>query len=65
MRRKRHSKKEVELALQYAENHGWRVESGGSHAWGTPRSPTNHGRQIKRIVDNCMHENVKIKRAEK
>jgi hypothetical protein len=76
MRRKRHPKKEVEAALQYAEDQGWRVETGGSHAWGamycpsndkdcrcgefcissiwsTPRNSTNHGKQIKRIVDNC------------
>jgi hypothetical protein len=44
MRRKRHSKKEVELALQYAEN---------------------HGKQIKRIVDNCRHVKVKMRRVEK
>lgn len=34
MGRKRHSKKEVEEALIYAETNGWRVETGGSHAWG-------------------------------
>ncbi len=35
MLRKKHPKKEVELAIQYAENHGWRYkEAGGSaHAW--------------------------------
>jgi len=32
--RKKHAKKEVEEALQYAEEHGWRVDVGGSHAWG-------------------------------
>ncbi|WBY02782.1 hypothetical protein PE066_04380 [Ramlibacter tataouinensis] len=34
MARSRHPKKEVEDALQHAEAHGWRVEEGGSHAWG-------------------------------
>jgi len=76
MRRKRHPKKEVEAALRYAEDHDWRVETGGSHAWGkmycpsndndcrcgefcissiwsTPRNSESHGKQIKRIVDNC------------
>ncbi|VFR51946.1 FIG00581864: hypothetical protein [plant metagenome] len=72
-----HSKKEVEAALRHAEENGWRVEVGGSHAWGkiycpdndkecrcgefciasiwsTPRSPGNHARQIRRVVDNCV-----------
>jgi hypothetical protein len=76
MARKKHPQKEIEKALQYAEEHGWRVEIGGGHAWGkiycpyndqacrcgefciasiwsTPRSPMNHARQIKRVVDNC------------
>lgn len=76
MGRARHPKKEVEEAIQYAEHNGWRVEVGGSHAWGkiycpynnaecrcgefciasiwsTPKSPENHARQIKRVVDNC------------
>jgi hypothetical protein len=34
MARPRHPKKEVEEALAYAESRGWRVEVGGSHAWG-------------------------------
>lgn len=29
-----HPKKEVEDALRHAEACGWRVEPGGSHAWG-------------------------------
>jgi hypothetical protein len=76
MARKRHAKKEVEAALQYAELHGWRIEVGGSHAWGklycpyndqeyrcgefciasiasTPKNPSNHARQIRRVIDNC------------
>ena len=34
MSRKRHSKPEVEKALKYAVSKGWRIEVGGSHAWG-------------------------------
>ncbi len=78
MNRRRHSKKEIEEALQYAEKQDWRVEVGGSHAWGkmycpendqdcrcgefcitsinsTPKSSSNHARQIRRVVDNCKH----------
>jgi len=41
MPRKAHSKQEVEEALKYAEKSGWRVEVGGSHAWGKIYCPTN------------------------
>ncbi len=41
MRRAKHPKKEVEQALQCAEWHGWRVEVGGSHAWGRMYCPYN------------------------
>lgn len=41
MARKRHSKKEVEAAIQYAESHGWRIEVGGGHAWGKLYCPYN------------------------
>ena len=34
MPRRSHPKQEIEDALRYAESHGWRVEVGGSHAWG-------------------------------
>ena len=34
MVRPKHPKKEIEIALVHAETHGWRVETGGSHAWG-------------------------------
>lgn len=34
MTRRRHPKKEVEEAIQYAESNGWRVSLGGGHAWG-------------------------------
>ena len=41
MPRVRHPKQEVEKALQYAESNGWRVEIGGSHAWGRMYCPYN------------------------
>jgi hypothetical protein len=41
MGRARHSKKEVEEALRYAEANRWRVEVGGSHAWGKIYCPYN------------------------
>ena len=34
MVRSSHPKKEIEAALRHAEEEGWRVETGGSHAWG-------------------------------
>jgi hypothetical protein len=66
----KHSKKEVEEALRYAEDHGWSVEQTKSgHRWGvaqcgqgcrvsiwsTPKSPGNHAKQIRRAVDRCPH----------
>jgi len=41
MARKRHGKSEVETAMKYAESKGWRVEVGGSHAWGKMYCPYN------------------------
>ncbi len=41
MQRKKHPNKEIEQALQYAEQHGWQVEPGGNHAWGKIYCPTN------------------------
>ena len=41
MPRKQHSKKEVEDALKHAEENGWRIEVGGSHAWGKMYCPYN------------------------
>ncbi|WP_111748454.1 hypothetical protein [Salinisphaera orenii] len=41
MKRRSHPKKEVEAAVQYAERNGWRVEIGGSHAWGKLYCPYN------------------------
>jgi hypothetical protein len=41
MARTRHPKKEVEAAVRYAEDSGWRVSVGGSHAWGKLYCPYN------------------------
>ena len=41
MVRPSHPKKEVEEALRHAEGQGWRVEVGGSHAWGRMYCPYN------------------------
>lgn len=30
----RHSKKEIEEALEYARQKGWRIEKANGHAWG-------------------------------
>lgn len=40
-RRPSHPRKEVEQALQHAESRGWRIEVGGSHAWGRMYCPFN------------------------
>jgi hypothetical protein len=41
MTRNRHPKKEVEEAIKYAEEFGWQIEVGGSHAWGKMKCPYN------------------------
>lgn len=41
MPRATHPKKEVEDAIRHAEANGWRVEVGGSHAWGKLHCPYN------------------------
>ncbi|GLR45911.1 hypothetical protein GCM10007880_64290 [Mesorhizobium amorphae] len=41
MARKSHPKKEIEAALRHAEAQGWRIEIGGSHAWGKMYCPYN------------------------
>jgi hypothetical protein len=41
MSRRRHPKKAVEEAVQYAEAEGWTVELGGAHAWGKMYCPYN------------------------
>jgi hypothetical protein len=41
MPRARHPKKDVEEALRHVEEQGWRIEVGGSHAWGKMYCPYN------------------------
>lgn len=41
MTRSTHPKKDIEDALKHAEVNGWRVEQGGSHAWGKIYCPYN------------------------
>lgn len=41
MRRRPHPDKEIEEALQHAEAEGWRIETGGGHAWGRIFCPYN------------------------
>ncbi|EIK46644.1 hypothetical protein O59_000665 [Cellvibrio sp. BR] len=41
MPRRKHPHKTIEAALDYAEQHGWQVEPGGSHAWGKIYCPFN------------------------
>lgn len=40
---KKHSKKEIQEAIEYAESKGWRVEPSGksAHAWGQMYCPYN------------------------
>lgn len=75
---KKHPNKEIQTALKYAEQKGWLVKVGGSHAWGkilcpykdqecrcgefcitsiwsTPKNPSNHAKQIRRVVNNCIY----------
>lgn len=70
-----HPNKEIEAALTYAEERGWRVEKSSSRAhawgrmlcgvghnahqmsiWGTPKSPENHAKHIRRFVTLCAEE---------
>lgn len=41
MVRKVHPKKEIEQVLRFAEQQGWRIVAGGSHAWGKMYCPFN------------------------
>lgn len=41
MTRPTHPHKEVEASLKHAENQGWRIKIGGSHAWGKIYCPYN------------------------
>ncbi len=85
MARTKHPKPEVEVAIQHAEQHGWTIREGGSHAWGqmlcpyndeacrcaefcrtsiwsTPKNAGNHGKQLLRVVDNCVREKARLDR---
>lgn len=39
MAAKKHPRPEVNDAINYAESKGWRIEIGGSHAWGKMYCP--------------------------
>lgn len=67
MAQAKHAKKDVETALNFAEEHGWTVTPKSSgHAWGkaecgkgciiaiwsTPKNPGNHAKTIRRAVTN-------------
>lgn len=41
MVRRCHPDKDIEAALCHAEQHGWQVVPGGSHAWGRMYCPDN------------------------
>jgi hypothetical protein len=41
MSRQSHPHKDIENALKYAEEHGWRIEVGGGHCWGKIYCPYN------------------------
>jgi hypothetical protein len=41
MKRQSHPKQEIEAALKYAEQNGWSIAVGGSHAWGKIYCPYN------------------------
>jgi hypothetical protein len=51
----RHSAKEVEEAIRYAEERGRVVirAFGHTHAWSTPRNPHAHAKRIRQVVDGC------------
>jgi hypothetical protein len=62
MSRRKHPHKDIESAIKYAEENAWRVETGGSHAWGKMYCPYNDKEcrcgefcqaSIWRVVDNC------------
>lgn len=41
MKRKRHTDKDIEAAITYAELKGWRIEMRSGHAWGRMYCPFN------------------------
>ncbi len=40
--RRRHQNPEIEDALRHTEAKGWRIDVGGSHAWGKMKCPVRH-----------------------
>ena len=52
MPRSKHSRKEIEQALVYAEKNKWRIEVGGGHAWGKMYCP--HNDQECRCGEFCI-----------
>jgi hypothetical protein len=50
--RPRHPCKEIEAAVQHAEELGWRVTIGGSHAWGFLWCPRQDRNGCRRRVDS-------------
>ncbi|MFZ4964753.1 hypothetical protein ACL9RJ_10820 [Pseudomonas sp. Mn2068] len=52
MARARHPIKEIENVLRHAEECGWRIKVGGSHAWGRMYCPLNSG--LCRCGEFCM-----------
>lgn len=50
-KRAKHPKAEIEAAIKHAEQHGWRIKVGGSHAWGQMFCPFND--QECRCGDFC------------
>lgn len=40
-KRTKHPKKSIECAIQFAESQNWRIQVGGSHAWGKMYCPFN------------------------
>jgi hypothetical protein len=63
MPRKKHPKKEVEEALQYAEARNWRVEVGGSHAWGADVLPGQRPSvPMRRVLHHQHLEHAKERR---
>ena len=41
LKRTKHPKKSIENAIQFAESQNWRIQVGGSHAWGKMYCPFN------------------------
>ncbi|WP_256261417.1 hypothetical protein [Pseudomonas gingeri] len=52
MARARHPIKEIENVLRHAEDLGWRIKVGGSHAWGKMYCPLNS--ELCRCGEFCI-----------